>query len=55
MSRIKLTYFDFDGGRAEPTRLALSIAGIAFEDERLSFQQISHEPLFRQTGRSLSR
>ena len=40
MSTIKLTYFDFDGGRAEPIRLALSIAGIEFEDERLSFQQI---------------
>lgn len=40
MSKLKLTYFDFDGGRGEPIRLALSIAGIAFEDERLSFQQI---------------
>ncbi len=42
MSTIKLTYFDIDGGRAEPVRLALSIAGIAFEDQRINFQQF-HE------------
>lgn len=34
MPDLKLTYFDFDGGRGEPIRLALSIAGIAFEDNR---------------------
>ena len=34
---IKLTYFDFHGGRGEPIRLALSIAGIPFEDYRLNF------------------
>ena len=33
---IKLTYFDFHGGRGEPIRLALSIAGIPFEDERIT-------------------
>ena len=33
---IKLTYFDFHGGRGEPIRLALSIAGIPFEDERIA-------------------
>jgi glutathione S-transferase len=33
---IKLTYFDIEGA-AEPTRLALVLAGIDFEDERLSF------------------
>ena len=35
----KLTYFDFDGGRAEPVRIAFHAAGIAFEDERISFQE----------------
>lgn len=39
MSNIRLTYFDIDGGRAEPVRLALSIAGIEFEDRRINFQQ----------------
>jgi len=38
MADLKLIYFDFDGGRGEPARLALSIAGIAFEDDRVSFQ-----------------
>jgi hypothetical protein len=36
MSTLKLTYFDFDGGRGEPARLALYIGGIAFEDHRIS-------------------
>lgn len=31
-----LTYFDFDGGRGEPARLALSIGGIPFTDERIA-------------------
>lgn len=39
MSTIKLTYFDVDGGRAEPTRIALSIGGIGFEDQRISFSE----------------
>jgi prostaglandin-H2 D-isomerase / glutathione transferase len=34
MPQLKLTYFDFHGGRGEPTRLALHIGGIAFEDHR---------------------
>jgi len=38
MARLKLTYFDFDGGRGEPARLALHIAGIAFEDRRIGFK-----------------
>lgn len=38
MTGLKLTYFDFDGGRGEPARLALAIAGIPFEDDRVSFQ-----------------
>ncbi len=39
MSKIKLTYFDMDGGRAETTRIALTIAGIDFEDHRISFEE----------------
>jgi prostaglandin-H2 D-isomerase / glutathione transferase len=35
MARLKLTYFDFHGGRGEPARLALGIGGIAFEDDRI--------------------
>lgn len=31
-----LTYFDFDGGRGEPARLALSLGEVPFVDERLS-------------------
>src|SRR2546429_4863078 len=33
MPKLKLTYFDFDGGRGEPARLALHIGGIAFRSE----------------------
>lgn len=36
MAKLKLTYFDFDGGRGEPARLALHIGGVAFEDERIA-------------------
>lgn len=36
MTELKLTYFDFDGGRGEPARLALHIGRIPFEDERIS-------------------
>ena len=35
MAKLKLTYFDFDGGRGEPARLALYIGGVAFEDDRI--------------------
>jgi glutathione S-transferase len=38
MTSYKLSYFDIDGGRAEPIRIALHAAGIAFEDDRVSFQ-----------------
>ena len=41
MSQLKLTYFDFHGGRAEPARLALHIGGIAFEDHRFSFPEFA--------------
>jgi len=36
MTKVKLSYFDFDGGRGEPARLALHIGSIPFEDERIS-------------------
>lgn len=35
MPKLKLTYFDFDGGRGEPARLALFIGGVPFEDQRV--------------------
>ena len=39
MTTYKLSYFDFDGGRAEPIRIAFHAAGIKFEDDRLSFHE----------------
>ncbi|MGB5812097.1 MAG: glutathione S-transferase family protein [Polyangiales bacterium] len=39
MPKLKLTYFDIHGGRAEPARLALRLGGIDFEDDRISFQE----------------
>ena len=39
MSTYKLIYFDFDGGRGEPVRIALHMAGIDFEDQRISFSE----------------
>ena len=41
MPQLKLTYFDFHGGRAEPARLAMAIGGIAFEDHRFSFPEFA--------------
>lgn len=41
MPQFKLTYFDFDGGRAEPIRIAFHIGGIAFEDNRITFPQFA--------------
>ena len=41
MPRYTLTYFDFDGGRAEPVRIALHAGGIAFEDKRISFEEFA--------------
>jgi len=36
MARYKLTYFDFSGSRGEEVRLAFAIAGVEFEDNRIS-------------------
>lgn len=41
MTSYKLTYFDMDGGRAEPVRIAFHAAGLGFEDERISFPQFA--------------
>ena len=35
MSMPKVTYFDFAGSRGEEVRLALVIAGVAFDDNRI--------------------
>jgi prostaglandin-H2 D-isomerase / glutathione transferase len=39
MAKLRLTYFDFDGGRGEVGRLALHVGGIAFEDKRVTFKE----------------
>ncbi len=36
MPKLKLNYFDFDGGRGEVARLAMHIGGIPFEDARIN-------------------
>ncbi len=39
MTKIKLTYFDMNGGRAEPARLAMAMGGVDYEDDRISFEE----------------
>ena len=39
----RLTYFDTDGGRAEPVRIAFHAAGIEFEDVRISFSDFMEQ------------
>ncbi|MDE2430374.1 MAG: glutathione S-transferase family protein [Burkholderiales bacterium] len=46
MPQLKLSYFDFHGGRAEPIRLALHLGGVAFEDHRFSYPEFAE---FRKT------
>ena len=48
MSHLKLTYFDIQGGRAEPARLAMHIGNIAFEDYRFDFAQVRQSTPFGQ-------
>ncbi|BCE00321.1 glutathione S-transferase family protein [Marinicellulosiphila megalodicopiae] len=46
MPNYKLSYFDFDGGRAEAIRIAFHSGKIEFDDHRLSFAQFAE---FRQS------
>ena len=39
MPDLKLSYFDFDGGRGEPIRLALAFGDIPFEDHRFAVSE----------------
>ena len=41
MPQLKITYFDFHGGRGEPVRLALAIGGIAFDDHRFAYPEFA--------------
>ena len=41
MSTPKVTYFDFAGSRGEEVRLALVIAGVAFDDNRIKSDDIN--------------
>jgi glutathione S-transferase len=41
MPKLKLSYFDIHGGRGEPARLAMHIAGVAFEDHRFAFPEFA--------------
>ena len=41
MPNYTLTYFDIDGGRGDPIRLAFHIAGIPLEDRRIGFEQFA--------------
>jgi glutathione S-transferase len=43
MASYRLTYFDTDGGRAEPVRICFHAAGIDFEDVRISFQEFMEQ------------
>jgi len=44
MMNLKLSCFDFDGGRGEVARLALSIGGVDFEGHRIP---VASQPTIR--------
>lgn len=46
MSTLKLSYFDFNGGRGEVARLALSLGGVEFTDHRIP---VSDWPAVKET------
>lgn len=39
MPQLKLTYFDFNGGRGEAARLAMAIGEVPFEDDRIPVEK----------------
>ena len=39
MPKLKLSYFDLDGGRGEAARLALTIGNVPFDDHRIPFPE----------------
>ena len=39
LPKLKLTYFDMDGGRGEAARLAMHLGGVEWEDHRISFEE----------------
>lgn len=41
MNKLKLTYFDINGGRGEPIRLAMHFGNIEFEDFRFPFSDFA--------------
>ena len=43
MTDLQLSYFDVDGGRGEPIRLALHIGNIAFDDYRFALNKFAEE------------
>ncbi|HEX7622390.1 MAG TPA: glutathione S-transferase family protein [Anaeromyxobacteraceae bacterium] len=60
---VKLTYFDNHGGRGEPARVALTIAGVPFVDERVQYKDwpamkpttsLGGLPLLEVDGRQIS-
>lgn len=62
MADFKVTYFDFAGSRGEEVRLALVLAGVAFDDERIdreTFGRIKtelpfpHLPVFEIAGKGV--
>ena len=56
MTNFRVTYFDVDGGRAEPIRIALHSAGSPIEDHRISVQEFGGGDMLevgRRRGRTI--